>query len=58
MAEAKEPGDGQRTRDPREREELKRITGEEYVESPAAEGDEASSDDPPLTDTPRREQGP
>jgi hypothetical protein len=53
MEHAKEPGDGERTRDPRERDELERVTGDEYVQSPGAGGDEAASDDVPLTDTPR-----
>jgi hypothetical protein len=54
MEQTKQPGDGERARDPRELEELERITGDEYVQAPGADGDEAASDDVPLTDTPRR----
>jgi hypothetical protein len=54
MDHTEESGEGERTRDPRERDELERVTGDRYAETPAAGGDEAASDDVPLTDTPRQ----
>jgi hypothetical protein len=54
MDHTEEPSDGERTRDPRERDELERITGDKYVQSPAVGGDQAASDDVPLPDTPRQ----
>ncbi len=47
--EQKDPKDGQRTRDPRERAELERVSGDEYVDRPDEE--QAASDDAPLPET-------
>jgi hypothetical protein len=49
MEQQKDPKDGQRTRDPRERAELERVSGDEYVDRPG--DDQAASDDAPLPET-------
>jgi hypothetical protein len=53
----KDEKDGQRSRDPRERDELERVTGDAYMDAPAADGDEAASDDAPLREAPVADRG-